>query len=119
MVIAYSAVGFILARLGQTFIVVCFTVDTKEASGTGTSVFVAYVLHIKSLIYIVARFQNRTWKVDLTLVLVYIYVTYKTRPSILAGCGGTFVDAHFTASASKVRVTGTDVAIMCVLRGRG
>ena len=55
----------------------------------------------------------------MTLVLVYIYVTYKTCPSILAGCRGTFVDGHFTASASKVRVTGTDVAIMCVLRGRG
>ena len=54
-----------------------------------------------------------------TFVLVYIYVTYKACPSILAGCGGTFVDVYFTASASKVRVTGTDVAIMCVLWGRG
>lgn len=75
MVIAYSAVGFILARLGQTFIVVRFTVDTKEASSTGTSVFVAYVLHVKSLIYVVAQFQNQTWKVDLTLLSWFIFMS--------------------------------------------
>ena len=33
----------------------------------------------------------------------------------MAEFGRTFVNAHFTASPSKVRVTGTGVAIMCVL----
>lgn len=37
----------------------------------------------------------------------------------MAEFGGTFVNAHFTASPSKVRATGTGVAIMCVLWGRG
>ena len=46
VVIAYSAVGSILARHGQTFIMVGFTVDTKEASRTGTSVPIDYVLHV-------------------------------------------------------------------------
>ena len=72
VVIAYSAVGFILARLGQTFIVVRFTVDTKEPSGTGTSVLVAYVLHVK---YAVAQFQNQTWKVDSTLLSWFIFMS--------------------------------------------
>ena len=43
---AYSAVGSILARLGQTFVTISFTVDTKEANRTGTSVPINYVLHV-------------------------------------------------------------------------
>ena len=43
---AYSAVGSILARPGQTLIMVSFTVDTKEANRTGTPVPIGYVLHV-------------------------------------------------------------------------
>ena len=42
----YSAVGSILARLRQTFVTISFTIYTKEASRTGTSVPIDYVLHV-------------------------------------------------------------------------
>lgn len=51
VVIAYSAVGSILVRLRQTFIMVCFTVDTKEASGTGTPVPIDYALCVLKVQY--------------------------------------------------------------------
>ena len=51
VVIAYSAVGSILARLRQTFIMVRFTVDTKEASGTGIPVPIDYALCVLKVQY--------------------------------------------------------------------
>ena len=51
VVIAYSAVGSILARLRQTFIMVRFTVDTNEASRTGTPVPIDYTLCVLKVQY--------------------------------------------------------------------
>ena len=44
---AYGAVGSILAWPGRAFVVIHFTVDTKEAERTGTPVPIDYVLCIK------------------------------------------------------------------------
>ena len=47
MTAAYGAVGSILAWTRQAFVVVHFTVETKEAKRTGTPVPIHYILGIK------------------------------------------------------------------------
>jgi len=52
----------------------------------------------------------------------FVFISYEASSSILAGCRGTFVNVHFTVGPSVTRVTGTNVASICVLwieRGEG
>lgn len=52
----------------------------------------------------------------------FVFITYEASSSILAGCRGTFVNVHFTVGPSIARVTGTNIATICVLwikRGEG
>lgn len=57
-----------------------------------------------------------------TVITHFVFITYEAGSSILAGCRGTFVNVHFTVGPSVARVTGTNVATICVLwikRGEG
>ena len=63
--ITYSAVGSILTRLRQTFVTISFTIYTIEASRTGTSVPIDYVLHVNEQ-YSIA--DGKTCKIDSLLV---------------------------------------------------